>query len=1096
MKNKIFHAIRSSMKYSFYGILLQCTLINFLLASETSAQEVKSVKEVFITVNLKGIFLIDAFNAIEAKSDFTFNYSHVDINPEAVLTKNYDNASIAKILMDISRAAKLKFRQVNKNININKVTAKKGVPRIEIVLQESVVSGKVVGENGEGVPGVSVVLKGTSTGAITDLDGNYRISIPEDMENATLVFSSVGYKTQEILVSEQPTIDVQMEEDIAELDEVVVVGYGTQQKKEITSAVTRVSEEDFNQGNVNNPQQLLQGKVAGLSIGKPGGDPNQGFTVRLRGLTTLGANSEPLIVVDGIVGGSLNLIDPNDIATIDVLKDASAAAIYGTRGSSGVIIITTKSGTSSQPTLNYNGYVSAEEVANVIDIASPEKFIELGGQDLGYRTDWIDEVTQTALSHVHNISFSNNSGSLNYRASVNYRDVQGVLDGTGFEQLNSRINLSQRLINDKLNLTAIFAFTNRDANIGFSQALRYALNFNPTAPIYIENDPEQGFYEAVVQDVFNPVAINALNTNLSRQKSLLGNLKAEYELLEGLIVAGSYSWQTTSNLTGEYANSQALFGGRARNGVASRFYQDDTNELFELTGTYKKELNRINFSFLGGYSYQELGFQNFYAQNSDFVSDEFTFNNLEAGLGVSDPDGLRAIASQREENKLISFFGRVNLNFSDTYYFSASLRREGSSKFGSNNRWGNFWAVSGGANISQIVNISFIDDLKVRAGYGITGNPPVQNYAYLETLGAGGSLGYLNGTYIPNIAPLSNPNPDLKWEEKGEFNIGLDFSLLDFRLNGTLDYYIRNTSDLLNTISVPSPPNRFGSSLVNIGELETKGFEAQLNFIALDNDNFEWEISGNFSTFKTELIKFNELENASLLRGNIGAPGLNNTFIIRLAEGEEIGQILAPRFSRYNESGEAVLLDKDGNETTARNTEDFVVVGTGIPDFNIGFNNSISYKSFDLNFFFRGSFGHSLANIQRAYFEHPNNVGLGNIVVTEKFNELDQGTDAWHEGYIEKASFIKLDNASLGYTFNLPSGSLFRNIRLYLTGQNLVTITDYTGSDPEARYFDPGPTTEGNRQNQYEGDILAPGIDRRVTYFPTRTYTLGVNVSF
>jgi iron complex outermembrane receptor protein len=283
---------------------------------------------------------------------------------------------------------------------------------------------------------------------------------------------------------------------------------------------------------------------------------------------------------------------------------------------------------------------------------------------------------------------------------------------------------------------------------------------------------------------------------------------------------------------------------------------------------------------------------------------------------------------------------------------------------------------------------------------------------------------------------------------------------------------------------------------VNIGELETKGFEAQLDYLVIDKKDFEWTLSGNYSTFKTKLIKFNELENASLLIGNIGPPGLNNTYIIKLAEGEEIGQIMAPKFVRYNENGEAVLLDKEGNETINRNTEDFIVAGQGLPDFNLGINNTFQYKNFDLNFFFRGSFGHYLANIQRAYFEHSANIGKGNIVLTKEFSEADKGSDAWHDGYVEKASFLKLDNASLGYTFKLPQTSVIRGLRLYVTGQNLFTITNYTGSDPEVRYFDPGPTTEGNRQNQYDGNILAPGIDRRVTYLPTRTYTFGVNVGF
>ncbi len=962
------------------------------------------------------------------------------------------------------------------------------------MLVEKTISGKVSDENGAGLPGVNILVKNTNIGSITDVDGNYRLSAPDNA--SALVFSYVGYLTQEVTIGDQNTINVTLGPDIASLSEVVVVGYGTQQKKEITSAISTVSSEEFNKGNVNNPQQLLQGKVAGLTVTRAGGDPNQDFTVRMRGLTTLGANSEPLVVIDGVIGGSLNLIDPNDIETIDVLKDASAAAIYGTRGSSGVIIITTKSGrTGGKASFEYNGYLSAEEIGNVIDIASPERFVQLGGNDLGYKTDWLDEVSQTALSQVHNIAFSNSTENLSYRASINYRDIEGVLAGSGFNQLNGRLNISQKLLNNRLTLTSTVAVTQRDADVGYSQALRYALNFNPTAPVFVDNDPALGYYETKVQDVFNPVALNALNTRLVRRKSFLGNFQAQYEIIDGLKLSGNYSFQTISDLEGEYANSQAWFGGQRNNGSASRRTKDDLNELFELTGTYVGSTDAFNYTLLGGYSYQKLGFDEFSITNTDFISDEVTFYDLESGLGISDPAGIKSVASQREESKLISFFGRVNLNFSDAYYLSASYRREGSSKFGANNRWGNFWAASGGVNITQLVTIPVLDNLKVRAGYGVTGNPPVQNYAFLETLGAG-PLGYSNGEYIPSIGPQSNPNPDLKWEEKGEFNAGIDFALLNFRLSGAVDYYIRNTTDLLNSVSVPSPPNQFGSSLVNIGELETKGFEVQLDYLVIDKPDFDWNIGANYSTFNTKLIRFNELANTNLLIANIGAPGLNNTYIVRLAEGEEIGQIMASPFVRYDEGGVAVMRDKEGNETTNRNSDDFIVAGHGLPDFNLGINNSFKYKQFDLNFFFRGSFGHSLANIQRAYFEHSSNVGKGNIVVTKHFTEADKGSDAWHDGYVEKASFMKLDNASLGYTFLFPEGSAFRNLRLYVTGQNIFTITGYSGSDPEVRYYDPGPTTEGNRQNQYGGNILAPGIDRRVTYLPTRTYTFGVNLGF
>ncbi|MCO6480210.1 MAG: SusC/RagA family TonB-linked outer membrane protein [Phaeodactylibacter sp.] len=986
---------------------------------------------------------------------------------------------------------------VNSLLTANNPAFRSDVGFVEADPAEKTITGKVTDENGDPLIGATVVVKGSSSiGTVTDIDGNYELAVPDDA--AVLVISYVGYLSQEVPINGRTTIDVALQQDIAKLEEVVVVGYGTAKSREITSSIVSVDAEDFNRGNVNDPTQLLQGKVAGLQIARAGSNPNQPFAIRLRGLSTLGQNSEPLVVIDGVIGGSLDILDPNDIESIEVLKDASAAAIYGTRGSSGVIIVTTKSGANVSDTrLDYNGYVAFESVQNTHPIASPEQFIEAGGQDLGSRTDWIDEITQTGISNVHNIAVTSNNRSSNYRASVNYRDVAGVLTGRGFEQFNARLNFTQKLLNDRLRLTSIASFTQRDSDFGFPQALRYSTNFPPTAPVFDPNSAS-GYFQTGTQDVFNPVELNEINTNIGRNKGVIGNFKAEYELLEGLSVMANYSIQTQSNLTGTYISNNSLWANGnapANNGIATRTSSDDVNELFEFTSSYEGEKGDLTYTVLGGYSFQELTTEGFSVTNTDFITNEVTFNNLGLGNGFNNPAGTRSASSFKTSSRLIAFFGRASLNLDNAYYFTASYRREGSSRFGANNRWGNFWSVSGGVDLATVANLGFFDNLKLRAGYGVTGNPPADALAFLAVLRRQGS-GFVNGEFVPAIGPGSNPNPDLKWEEKGELNLGLDFALLDYRLSGSVDYFIRNTSDLLNTISVPTPPNEFGTSLVNVGELETKGLEVQLNFKALERKDFSWDISANYSTFKTTLVQWNLDEDVVLNRGNIGPPGLNNTFISRLSEGDEIGQLLAPIFVRYNDDGVAVLLDKDGNETTERNTDDFVVVGNGLPDFNLGINNSLRFKNLDLNFFLRGSFGHSLANISRAYFEHPAVSGRQNIIITDFYNPQDAQTDAWHSAYVEDASFLKLDNATLGYTFNFAKNSAFRALRLYFSGQNIFVITDYTGADPEVRYFDPGPSTEGNSNNQFAGDILVPGIDRRVTYFPSRIWTLGLNVSF
>lgn len=966
--------------------------------------------------------------------------------------------------------------------------------------QNVTVSGTVTDAGGQPIPGASVVIQGTSTGVATDFDGNYSLNAAA---SDVLVFSYIGFETREEQVGNRQTIDVVLQEDVSQLDEVVVVGYGTQSKEEITSSITRVSVEDFNKGNVNDPQQLLQGKVAGLTVAKAGGNPNQPFSVRLRGLSTLGANTEPLVIIDGIIGGSLNSVDPNDIASMDVLKDASAGAIYGTRGSTGVIIITTKSGSGQAiPSFEYAGYAAVESISNSIPVANREQFLQYGGQDFGSDTDWLDEVSRNAISTVHNFSFANSTANgLSYRASVNYRDIQGVVGGTGFDQLNARINVSQRLLNDKLKLTGIVSTTNRDADVGFAQALRYALTFNPTAPVFENRSAEAlgrapnlygGYFETGVQDVFNPVALNAQNIRKESTKDLTANFAAELEVVEGLKVGTNFSRQVKNWLRGEFFANNALFNGIGVNGRASRETEEETSELFEFTTTYDGAAGDLTYNLLAGYSFQSFDFQGFFASNTDFITNNVSFDNLGIGLGLNNQQA--AITSYHEEANLAAYFGRINLNYKNAAFLSTSLRREASSRFGENNRWGNFWAVSGGVNLAQVFEMNGVDQLKFRAGYGVTGNEPAERLAFLERLGRVGS-GFVNGAFVPAIAPVSNPNPDLKWEEKAEMNLGLDFGFFDSRLTGSLDYFERTTSDLLNVVPVPSPPNLFGQSLVNLGEMKTTGVEAQLTYAAVQNEDFQWEIAGNISTFKSELVKLNNTENAVQFRGNLGAPGLNNTYVVRVAEGEEIGQIRAAVFAGYDDQGRTLVLNADGEPTTERDLDrDGVIVGNGLPDFTFGINNSFRYKNFDLNFFLRGAVGHSLVNIQRAYWEHPTITGRQNIVVTDQFNPQDSEQDAYHSGYVEKADFLRLDNATLGYNFDVPEGNFIKDLRFYISGNNLFTITPYSGSDPEVRFSDPGPITEGNAGVAYGGDILVPGIDRRVTYLPTRTILLGVNV--
>lgn len=943
--------------------------------------------------------------------------------------------------------------------------------------------------DGEPLIGANILVTGTSTGTITDFDGTYSLNLPDGA--ASLEFSYTGYASQTVQIGTSDVVDVQLSAGEL-LEEIVVTGYGTAKAKEVTGSIASVKEEDFNKGAIQDPTQLLQGKVAGLTIARPGGDPNEGFALRLRGLSTFGANAQPLVIIDGVIGGSLDLIDPNDIASIDVLKDGSAAAIYGTRASSGVIIVTTKKGDEGRVSLDYNGYVSVDQGTNFAPVSSASDFLALGGTDAdgnsGTSTDWFDEVTRSALTHVHNLSLGGGNSKTTYRFSFNYRDVDGVAIRNGFDQVNGRLNLTQKALDDRLTLSINLAATNRNAQFGFNEGLRYATIYNPTAPV---TNPDGTFFEQDIFDYFNPVAIMKQNQNIGRLKDFSGSLRANYEIIDGLSASIFYSQQRESDLTGEYYRSDARFRGAGRNGLARRFTEDRLNDLFEITGNYDRDFNNLNLKLLGGYSWQEIGFENLFIEAGNFITDNFGFNDLESSLDVT--RGLASVSSQKEEARLISFFGRANVNIDDTYFLSASVRREGSSKFGPDNRWGTFWAVSGGVTLSELFDVSGVDNLKLRVGYGVTGNTPNENYEYLQRLAAGQNF-FFNGNFVPSFGPASNPNPALKWETKGELNVGLDFAFADYKVTGSVEYYNRQSEDVLQRVDVSVPPNLFGQTLVNVGELESQGVELALNVLAVQNNNFTYETGLTFSTFSTKLIKFTN-DRSQDDRANLGAPGQNGTNLIRLQEGEPVGNIFGPVFNGLNDDGTWNFADLNGDGTFCDCEDDFDILGNGLPDFELGWRNTFTIGNLDLNIFFRGAFGHDLVNTFRAFYEVPSVAPTGyNVIQTDLFLDNLTSQADFNSYHVEDASFFKLDNATVGYTVPLASGGTFKSARFYLSGQNLFVITGYEGVDPEVRFFDRGDADNAGRP---EGmDVLSPGIDRRYTYFRTRTITFGVNLGF
>ena len=971
--------------------------------------------------------------------------------------------------------------------------------------QERTITGNVTSEEEGAIPGVNIVIQGTTQGTVTDVDGNYSLVVPGP--DAVLVFSSIGFTTQTVNVGSQSTIDVVLLPDVTALDEILIIGYGTQKKKEATSSITSVKSDDFNQGYVNNPAQLIQGKVAGLSLSKAGGNPNEGYNIRLRGLSTIGANTQPLFVIDGVIGASLDNVDPNDIESMDVLKDGSAAAIYGTRGSSGVIIVTTKKGRKGTSHIDYNGYVTSEMVAKHTDVMDATEWRAMSsdtglGTDFGGDTDWFDETTQNALSQVHNLAMSGGTDKTSYRASFNYRDADGIMLNSGFSQLNARINLTQKALNDRLTLDFNLSATSRESQYGFTEAFRYATIYNPTAPVRSDAaayDIYDGYFNQVLFDYYNPVQILEQNINEGTDKRVNLSVRGAYEIMDGLILDAFYSIQNEGFTRGMYYDKNSYWTGMDNNGLAERRQDNAYNQLFETTAKWNGDIaSSVNLKVLGGYSYQDFIYEGFGTRGGDFITDAFTYNNLSAGLDFN--NGLGNIWSYKNSNKLIAFFGRVNVNVSDTWFLTASARYEGSSRFGEDNRWGLFPAVGAGAELAEFINASFIDNLKFRVNYGITGNQPGESYLSLLRLGPGGNFFY-NGEFVPGYTPVSNANEDLRWENKGEIDVGFDFSFLESKLFGSFDFYTRTTTDLLFEYQVPVPPNLYDHAWLNIGEIKSSGLELALTWNAVEKSDLTYSLSFTSAySLENTLVSLSgdyngaELEYGIRTLGNLGSPGQNQVPLIRAEEGEPIGELYAHTFVEIDDGGNLILLDTNGDGTV--DPDDRQVVGNGLPDFQFGLGNNFTYKNWDLNIYFRSVLGHDLINTYRAFYEVPNMIGSYNLPKTAADMKSSSGTllnnssGVLSDYHIEDASFVSLDNLSLGYNFDLPASSGFRNIRVYLSGNNLFYITGYDGVDPNPRYAD-NATDQGTHNNP-----LVPGIDRRNTWFRTRSVSFGVNIGF
>jgi len=985
----------------------------------------------------------------------------------------------------------------------------------QLSAQERVeITGTVIDANdGSPLPGASIIVQGSeeatgsTIGTTTDIDGAFSLMIPENLN--TLAVSFVGYISQQVAIDGRTEINIELQPDVRTLDDIVVVGYGTQERQQITGSVSSVNADEFVKGSVNNASELIQGKVPGLVVSSAaGGDPNSNPTIRLRGISSFGSTQDPLVVIDGVIGGNLNNIDPNDIESIDVLKDASAAAIYGTRASAGVIVVTTKSGQLGQEqiSISYNGYGALESIERQNDVLNVNEYNELAelmgidAPSFNSNTDWFDEITQDAYSHVHNLAFSGGTQNSFYRVSTNFRDREGIQRQTGFEQLNGRVNLTQYAFDQKLKFDLNIGITSRKEDEGFPQAFRYAQTFNPTAPVKVDSFATVGnYFELPLFDYFNPVAIINTQEQEEEEQIFTGSLRGEYEfsdLIPGLRASVFYSLENHREIFRGFASTESKQGGGATTtafgtGNAYQNTNDFQEQLFESTLNYTTNVQDLDIEALAGYSYTDIVEEGNNISGGDFVTDAVGWNNLAYAQDFNQGEGN--IGSYQNIHKVIGTFGRVNLNWDNTYFANASYRREASSWFGEDNKWGNFWSVGGGVDLTGLLNLAFFDQLKLRGSYGVSGQDAPFSGISRQRFNPVGNF-FANGNFIQSFGPISNPNPDLKWEERKELNVGVDFEMLESRLSGSAEYYNRVTDDLLFLVSVPVPPNLFPQTWDNIGELQSSGVEVALNYNVVQNTDLNWSTGGTFTWMSPNILNEYIADETQFI-SNAGSPGLNATPLIKVEEGEPIGEIFGKRFAEISPEGNWLFFDQDGNKVTADEItlDDQQVLGNGLPDFQIGWTNNISYKNWDATLFFQGVFGHQLVNTFRLFYETPNQISSYNVL-DSAYDWVNRGEEnrtlrespQFSDVYVEDGDFVKLQNITVGYTFPLSQLESVRRLRVYASVNNAFTITNYKGINPEPRYVDVAD----------DDNPLAPGIERRDQWFTSRTFSLGINLDF
>ncbi len=958
------------------------------------------------------------------------------------------------------------------------------------------VTGTIVDEADIPIIGANVIEKGTTNGTITNIDGEFTLTVA-NAQTSVLQVSYIGYNSIEEVVRGRNNVNVKLAPSVVNLGEVVAIGYGTQTRREITGSVANVSEENFNQGLTRDASDLLQGKVAGLMITTGSGDISRDSQIRLRGTSTLQNDEGPLIVIDGVPGGDLSTVAPQDIESISVLKDASSAAIYGSRAAGGVILITSKRGSGTRTQVTYNGYVAIDQMSNKPDLMDADQwraYAATTDQDpsvydqYGANTDWFDELTRTGISHNHSVSLSGGGSKNNYRASFNYLDRNGIMRDNDMQRMNFRFQFQQRALQDRLRIGLTGSTTLRDFRRPHWDNFMLAYNMLPVYPVY---NPD-GTYFTKVNDEFdqgNPVQIQDLNEDRNKGLNFFGVGDIQYTVIDGLNIRANLYTSRNYDERMRYQNFETK-PGKSDHGYAQKETRGRFRNLMEWVADYEKAFGNNGehkVQGMAGYSWEENKDTRTMAQNRNFLINDLKWNNLQSGSGLKDGD----VESSSNSYKLISLFARAHYSYNEKYMITATVRRDGSSKFGANHKWGIFPSVSAAWGISQesfMENITWINDLKLRAGYGVTGNQSgLRPYKSLQLYGRE-NIYYDSGTWATAYKINQNANPDLKWESTGMLNIGLDFTLFNNRVNGTIEWYDKKTSDMLYTYRVPTPPYVHNRMQANVGDMKNTGIEFLLNIDIFRTKDFTWTTSINAAHNKNEVTRLsNDIYTTDrIYTGNPWIRGGSNITSHVVEEGYPIGQFYLLECVGIDENGKYIMVDQNGDGQITE--DDRTYMGDSQPDLTFGWNNSFKYKQWDFSFFLRGSIGQKVLNNPRAAYANNTYLIGANAMNDPLVYQLTESSRMCSL-YLENASYARLDNLSLGYTFNLKNKNWIEKLRVYAAAQNLFVITGYKGLDPEVELF--------FNTNMDDDDIgLSPGIEPRQFQPKPRTFTFGVNLTF